>query len=195
MRISACMNSLLIGTLWLAALSCNAQADYRAHENMPFELAATFDAAHSNTVAGYDFWMEGGGAQAAVRITHHWSAVADLSVLHAGIMPHTTTGLDLTTVAFGPRYTVFTASQRLSFYGQALGGVAHGSNSFFPGGTGTASSASGTALLLGGGIDYRIRRHISARLLDCGWLRTSLSNGTTTVQNNLRLASGLVFRF
>lgn len=195
MRVSTCMHTLFAGTLWLVALSCSAQTHQQAAEDARFEIAATFDAVHANTVAGDNFWMKGGGVQASIRIARHWSAVADFSVLHTGVMPNTTAGLDLTSIAFGPRYTVFSEYRRLSVFGQALGGVSHGSNSLFASETGTSTSANGSALLLGGGIDYRASHHISARVLDIGWLRTTLSNGTTTVQNNLRMGSGLAFQF
>ena len=80
-------------------------------------------------------------------------------------------------------------------YGQALGGAAHGSNSIFPASHGSTSSANGVAMLLGGGVDYPISRHLSVRMLDAGWLRTAFLNGTTTVQNNLRLGAGAVVHF
>jgi hypothetical protein len=48
---------------------------------------------------------------------------------------------------------------------------------------------------MGGGLDYPASHRMSLRVIDASWLRTALSNGTTTVQNNLRLGSGIAFHF
>ena len=159
------------------------------------EMTVNFDAARANTVPAYNFWMQGGSVQVCGRVTHHWGAATDISYLHTAQMPGTQIGLDLVTAVFGPRYTITLPSGRFRVYGQALGGVTHGMNSVFPNSQGSSVSTTGAALLLGGGWDYGISHRVSVRILDAAWLRTALSNGTTTVQNNLRLGSGIVFRF
>jgi hypothetical protein len=76
-----------------------------------------------------------------------------------------------------------------------MGRAARGTNSLFPNPNGATSSADAVALLVGGGLDYRISQHLYVQMTDADWLRTALSNGTTTVQNNLRLGSGVVLHF
>jgi hypothetical protein len=80
-------------------------------------------------------------------------------------------------------------------YGEALLGEANGFNSLFPTPFGSQSDANGLALQIGGGVDYKLRAHISARLLDAAWLRTELPNATGNVQNDLSLGAGLVLRW
>lgn len=60
---------------------------------------------------------------------------------------------------------------------------------------GVTTRARGTALLVGRGADYRLSRHVAYRVVDAAWLRTQLANGTTTVQNDLRLGAGVALRF
>lgn len=61
--------------------------------------------------------------------------------------------------------------------------------------TGLNSTGDSFALQVGGGINLPLWNHFAVRALDAEWLRTQLPNGTTDVQNNLRLGTGLVYRF
>lgn len=197
MRVTATRSLILVGACLMNTACAWGQAHAASQQSKerPVEVAVIVESARANTVATYDFWMEGGGAQAAVKIGRHWSGAADISCLHTGQMPHTTVGLDLFTALFGPRYSMTFPSKRIKIYGEAMGGAAHGGNSLFPNHNGATSSASGIALLVGGGIDYSVTPRISLRMVEADWLRTALSNGTTTVQNSLRVSSGLVLRF
>lgn len=56
------------------------------------------------------------------------------------------------------------------------------------------TSSNSFAVQTGGGVDVGISRHLAVRLFQADWLRTQLPNSTTNVQNNLRLAAGIVFR-
>lgn len=101
----------------------------------------------------------------------------------------------LVTATFGPRYTWECPRRSVSVYGQALVGEAFGMNSIFPGASGTDDSAYDLAFVLGGGVNYSREHHVSLRLIQADWLRTQLPNGTTDVQNNLRLGAGLTMHF
>lgn len=185
---------LLVGACMLSALCVWGQQENSSADPL-LEVAVEFQAMRANTVPADTFWTQGGGLQATFRVTRHWGVTADLSGQHAGRMPGSSAGLDLITVSFGPRYTLSLPHGRFKIYGQALAGPAHGSNSIFPGSQGSTSSANGIALLVGGGLDYPISHRLFVRALDAAWLRTTFLNGTTTVQNNLRLGAGLGYRF
>jgi peptidoglycan-associated lipoprotein len=197
MILKNCTRMLLVAaTLMSGLFACGqAQSAFKEPRTNSAQIALLYQATHANTVPGYGFWMQGGSLQASVRVLSHWSAVADLFGSHTGQMPAAPTGLDLMTITFGPRYSIKPSRCHCSIYGQALGGYARGSNSLFPNPSGSTPSADGVALLVGGGMDYRLSSRLSVRMLDANWLRTALSNGTTTVQNNLRLGSGIVLRF
>ena len=187
---------LLASAFTLCGLTAWAQVPTSIENaNSRFEVAANYNATRANTVPGYIFWMQGGSVQFCGQFTRHWGIAADVSGLHTGLMPHTGVGLDLINVVFGVRYTLASRTGRYRIYGQGLGGISDGINSVFPNASGITSTANGPALLVGGGMDQRLSRHLAYRIIDAAWLRTQLANGTTVVQNDLRLGSGIVFRF
>ena len=187
---------LLAGSLILCGLTTWAQTPTSIENaGSRFEVAVNYDAARANTVAGYTFWMQGGSVQLCRQFTRHWGIAADISGLHTGLMPHTDAGLDLINAVFGARYTLASRTGRYRIYGQGLGGFTGGINSIFPKASGTTNTANGAAFLVGGGMDQRLSRRLAYRIIDAAWLRTQLANGTTVVQNDLRLGSGIVLRF
>lgn len=82
----------------------------------------------------------------------------------------------------------------LAIFGQGLLGQAWGFNSYFPIASGGITSDNSLALQAGGGVDLGFTRHIGIRVFQADWVRTQLPNGTTDVQNTLRLGAGIVFR-
>lgn len=164
-------------------------------EEPALEVSVLYSPLMTNVVAGNTFWMQGGSLQIHGRFWRGLGVVADVSGFHSGNMDGTGVGLDLVTATFGPRYTWTLPRRRYSFYGQALGGVANGMNSIFPASTGTTDNATSLASYFGGGLNIQCTRRVSVHALDAGWLRTQLPNLSTGVQNNLRLGTGLTFRF
>jgi len=186
--------TLVLAGCCVIALTAAAQQPVKATPR--FEAAVTYDLSGANLTTGNSFWMQGGGVSFAGGITHHFSAVAELSGLHSGSISGTLP-LSLVTVVFGPRYRWNAPSKAhdFSIFGQALVGEAHGFDSVFPAAGSPNASASSVAFELGGGIDLGLRHHVALRLLQANWLRTSLPNATTNVQNNLLLDAGVVMRF
>ena len=82
----------------------------------------------------------------------------------------------------------------VAIFGQGLLGQAWGFDSYFPTASGAIRSDNSLALQVGGGLDLSFTRHFGIRVLQADWLRTQLPNGTTDVQNTLRLGAGIVFR-
>ncbi|HSY90468.1 MAG TPA: outer membrane beta-barrel protein [Candidatus Binatus sp.] len=89
-------------------------------------------------------------------------------------------------VLFGPRISVPVG--KITPFGEFLVGLAHisssGSGAGFPSNTSFATA-------VGGGIDYKIFRPVALRV-EGDYLRT---NFFSTSQNNIRLSTGIVFRF
>jgi hypothetical protein len=139
--------------------------------------------------------MEGGSLQIHGQFWRGLGVVADVAGLHSGNASGTGVGLDLVTATFGPRYTWSPAHRTYSLFGQVLTGEANGLNSVFPTSSGAADSATSLALYVGGGANLRLTRRIAVRAFEADWLRTQMPNASTNVQNNLRLGSGLIFRF
>jgi hypothetical protein len=86
-------------------------------------------------------------------------------------------------VLFGPRVSVPVG--KFTPFGEFFVGVAHiSSNGFSPTNTSWATA-------LGGGIDYRLVRLVAARV-EGDYVRT---NFFSTSQNDIRISTGIVFRF
>jgi hypothetical protein len=156
------------------------------------EVAVTYDAALSNQTTSNSFWLQGGSVQAHGEFWRGLGVVADVAGLHTGNIHSSGVGVDLVTATFGPRYTW--SHRRLSFFGQGLAGEANGLNSLFPGVSRAGSSGNSLAVQVGGGMNLSLSPRIAVRVFEADWLRTQLPNGTTDVQNNLRLGAGVVLR-
>ncbi len=107
--------------------------------------------------------------------------------------------------AFGPRIS-YRRYERFTPFVQALFGGAHASSVRISGCTGSTTctllgSDTGFATFLGTGFDIKISRHIALRLLEADFLLTHFkdpfsSNGQGRGwQDNVRLSTGIVFRF
>lgn len=172
------------------------QQDAAESRAMPgLEVAVLYDALLSNVVRADRFWMQGGSIQIEGQFWHGLGAEADISGFHQQNANNAGVGLDMVTTTFGPRYVWSREHQRYSFFSHALAGEAEGFNSIFPGVGSTSSSASSVALQIGGGMDLAIKHRLLLRAFEADWLRTALPNADTNVQNNTRLAAGVVVRF
>lgn len=158
------------------------------------EIAFTYDATNSLQTAGPRFWMQGGGAQIHGQFYRGWGTVADISGAHIADINSTTVGLDLVTVALGPRYTWAPEHARYSVFAQVLAGEAWATNGVFPNPGGPATTANSAAVKAGGGLNVSFTSHLVLRVLEADYLRTQLPNSSSNVQNSLQLCSGIVFR-
>jgi Outer membrane protein beta-barrel domain len=185
------------GVLLLGAMAITPLAAHGAPsvEQGRFEVAMTYNPVHSNTAGNNSFWMQGGSVQVEGRFWRGLGVVADIAGTHAGNINSSGVGLDMVTSMFGPRYTWIPAHHKLAVFGEGLVGVANGFNSVFPFASGASTSANGLAVLVGGGANVEISRHFAIRAIEADWLHTQLPNGTSGVQDNLRLGAGVVLRF
>ena len=188
----------VIGTQLFAVRAAQAQVQAQQPSSAGrLELAFTYTASRANFVPGTAFWMQGGGAEVAVRAGHGFSAVGSIAGMHAG---PATSGVPLSMMveSFGPRYTLSPSSQKgahgVSVFGQGLIGAAQGFSSTFPGASGPTSNANSLAFQVGGGVDVKLSRYLALRAGELQWLRTELPNSTTNVQNSLLVAAGIVFK-
>jgi opacity protein-like surface antigen len=79
-------------------------------------------------------------------------------------------------------------------FGQVLFGVAHTGRALLA----TPNSQNAFAMTVGGGLDYRLSSHFSIRPAELDYLLTRFNEFTNTSaqsQNNLRVSTGIVFRF
>jgi hypothetical protein len=76
---------------------------------------------------------------------------------------------------------------------ESLFGGVHARNGVFPTATGVTPSASSFSLQLGGGWDIAITKEFAIRVFEADYVRTTLPNDSTNVQDHLRLAFGVAF--
>jgi len=115
-----------------------------------------------------------------------YSGVVDVGYQRSANINSSGFNLGLATYMAGPRISF--RGQKFTVFGQALaGGVRANSNSGFNIGNGFAGSA-------GGGVDVRITRRFSWRILQTDYMLTRVPNGSTNIQNNIRFTTGIVMR-
>lgn len=89
---------------------------------------------------------------------------------------------------FGPVVSL-RSNKAFTPYAHFLAGGSHAAFS----GLGVSGSDSGFAMMFGGGVDIAATRHIAIRALQLDWL--SLRSNGVSDNNNMRLTTGLVFRY
>jgi opacity protein-like surface antigen len=174
------------------------------------------------------FDMHGGDAQIAYNFTRNIGLVLDVGAVHAGSVFGIANditgnrGVDHTLVNFvlGPRYT-FTRHSRFKPFVHALFGGARGTSStsitllqggaiwpppgiILPPGTLQPTGATlqaernGFAMLIGGGIDIKVSKHIALRPIGADYYMTRLPRfvtGNDTNKDHFRYSAGVNFLF
>lgn len=179
----------LVGLAFL--FSAAAQAQER--QTIDVSVAYSYVRYNPSTLGIKDFSMNGGSASVAYNFNSWLSGVADFG----GYSKHNIVGNGasgtLSTYLFGPRVSL-NRYGRFTPFGQVLVGVAHAGNNFLTtGGSQTPFSAA-----IGGGLDWRWTNHVRVRVGEVDYFLThfnEVTSANTQVQNNLRVSSGLVFRF
>ena len=178
----------------LAALLLGSTAWLHGQTGPKLDLAVTFVGQRSlKANSGENFWSQGGAIELGIDAWRGWGIAADVTGTTTNSIGSSGVPLSLVSATFGPRYR-WHAGHHVSVYGQGLLGEANGFRSVFPSTSGADTSTNSLAVQVGGGLDLKLSRHIAMRVLDAGWLRTQLPNGTNGQQNSLRLGAGLVIR-
>jgi len=167
----------------------------RAQEEVPkLDIFAGYSYLRANpSTSGVDsFSLNGGSANVAYNVNHWLSGVADFGGYHSGDILGTGVDGTVSTYLFGPRVS-YRHFGRITPFGQVLFGVAHAGASAFD----TTGSQNAFAMTIGGGVDYRLSHRLAIRPLQVDYLMTRFSEVTSDAQtqNNLRVSTGIVFRF
>jgi hypothetical protein len=92
------------------------------------------------------------------------------------------------TYTFGPQVSLRRNEKFTPFAHVLLGGF-RASASF----SGSSASSNGFAMMAGGGVDVKASRRIAVRAIQFDWL--SLRSNGSTDNNNMRISTGLLFRY
>jgi outer membrane protein OmpA-like peptidoglycan-associated protein len=155
-------------------------------------------------------WLNGGSASIALNLNRYLGIVGDVGAFTNSQVRFTgayssTIDVDNQDVAvltylFGPRLS-FRRHQRVTPFVQALFGGIHANQVTIANCTFSCTllpSETTFAMTAGGGLDIKLRRHLALRLIQAEYLMTRFTDyttGDTGTQNDMRLSSGIVFRF
>jgi hypothetical protein len=156
-------------------------------------------------------WLNGGSTSLAFNFNRYLGIVGDFGGFNDSRLQLTGAGGPSTVVdSFGTVYT-YLLGPRLSYrkydrftpFARVLFGGIHASDVELSSGCVGAGctvlpSENSFALAAGGGFDFRLHHHIALRLIQAEYLMTrfdDLATGSTGTQNDIRLSTGLVFRF
>ncbi len=141
------------------------------------------------------FFMNGASAEGNFRTYRAFTTVVDVTAAHTGQIHNTGQPFSLLMVTGGTRLNYRIGGERFYYFKpfvQGLLGVAHGFDSAFPNKAGFIEpTATSFALLVGIGVDYKYRRHLSFRLIQADYGYTRLPNTAGNDQNLLRLSTGI----
>ncbi|MEO6923373.1 MAG: hypothetical protein ABI142_06060 [Bryocella sp.] len=201
-QVKQIMRSLPIaGAILLCAVSANGQQKSHYYVGSS-DIAITFAAERSSHVSGNDLWLEGGAIELHKNIYRHLGFAASVTGGTTTSSTPQVAPFSFVTTVFGPTYTMSTKSERYSVFAEGLVGESNGFHSLFTigsgptgSGVGTTSSTNSFAVQAGGGVDVRLTHHFAIRVAQVDYVRTQFPNGSTDVQNVLKVAGGVVLRF
>jgi len=199
----------------MPAASMAAASPYSAGPNLGvprFELFAGYSylrAAPTQTDNRL-MWMNGGSASVAFNVNRYLGLVADFGAYTNSKMRFTgaytsTVDVDNSNVAalsylFGPRLSL-RKYDRITPFAQVLFGGVHANQVTLKDCTFSCTllpSQDTFAMTAGGGLDLRVHHHLAIRIIQAEYLMTRFSSyttGSSGTQNDIRLSSGIVFRF
>jgi hypothetical protein len=171
--------SLLFAIVTLGSLLATAQQS--ASKFDLFGGYSYFNGSTSGTDGRYS--LNGWNGQGTYNFTRWLGATADFGGYYGS--PFSLSAHD-TSFLFGPTISMRTA--HFTPYVHVLFGVDNASASLL----GSSVSDTAFASAIGGGVDIPVKGRLSVRAAQVDWLR---ENHFSTDQNNLRVSTGLVFRF
>jgi hypothetical protein len=118
-----------------------------------------------------------------------WAAMADITLAHSNNVNNTGQDITLIHYLFGARYSWRNRSKYV-VYGQALfGGAKEDVNFQFD------INRNAFGLMGGGGVQTRLRDHLGWTLGEIDWVYSQVPNAVNNRQNDLRVATGVSYRY
>ena len=174
----------------LAALSAAAQEKTTTEITVGY----SFLRANPNTSSMPSFNANGGNASVAFYPWHWLGFAADFGGYHVGQIGSSSVDANMTSYLFGPRIRL-PGTTHFRPFAQILGGGAH---AWSDTGFGLSGTRNAPAMAVGGGLDLPLTKHVGARLFEVNYVPTwfpEKTGGGRVVQNNVRISTGIRFRF
>lgn len=198
-RKFACLLVLILASTGVAAAQSGQQSASRARLN-GLSIGLTYNAVRAKTINSSCncFWLQGGAADV------NWNAWRNLGItaeINGGHASNIGPGVDLSKIDFlvGPRFTWASSAWKLrkrpiSFFGEFLLGGTHAFDTLIPTDTGVIHSASSFALQTGVGSNLWLTPHLGWRVIELDYGYSQLPNAGSGTQNEVRIATGIVWR-
>ena len=179
----------LFGLLLLIGLPAASQESAPKVEGF---LGYSYIRANPQTSGLDSFNLHGGSGSFAYNLNNSLGLVADLGGYHAGNIGGSGVDANFFSYLFGPRLS-YRGLSKITPFAQVLFGGTRSSANFF----GSSFSQNAFAMTAGGGVDVRAGERFSLRLVQAEYYLTRFPEfpGNNVTQNNLRLSTGVVFRF
>lgn len=173
----------------LSLLLCVSAVGQEQRTTTDVTLSYSYIRANPATPNSTDFNVHGGTADVALNPRSWFGIVGDFGGYHMDRF-----NSNLRTYLFGPR-VYFPTYHRVKPFAEGLFGLAHATS-----GTGFSipGSRDSFAMAPGGGLDIAATRRVSLRLGEVDYLMTTFHEVPgmgRQVQNNLRVSTGIQFRF
>jgi opacity protein-like surface antigen len=187
------MKMRVVVSLLIFASLCGMAAQAQERKTVDVFAGYSYLRANPATSGSNGFDLHGGSASVAYNFNNWLSGVADFGGYHNTDILGGGANSTLSTYLFGPRVS-YRRFSRVTPFGEVLFGVAHSGANFLN----TTNSQNAFAMTVGGGLDYRVSSHSSVRAAKVDYLLTRFNEFNTSNaqnQNNLRVSTGIVFRF
>lgn len=155
------------------------------------ELGLSYNYIHANAPPGQCgcFSLNGGSGTLIYNLRSKWGAVADVSEAHASNVNGTGQDITILNYLFGVRYSKRN-STRFVPYGQFLfGGAKEDVNFQF------VINRNAFGFATGGGVNTRLSRRFGMTVMQADWVYTRIPNSKNNRQNDIRISTGLLYRF
>jgi hypothetical protein len=163
------------------------------------EISASYSDMRSNTVTGgAPFDLKGASFSADYQIKNWLGLVGELGVYRQGNVAASGFSLTMSSYQAGARLRLRSHSHLIPF-GQFLLGAGRAGGTAYTHSLGSGISPlganNGIVFTAGGGMDWKLRPGIGIRIVQAEYLLSRFINGNGNRQDNLRLSTGIVFRF
>jgi outer membrane immunogenic protein len=155
------------------------------------EVGFNYNYIHANAPPGQCgcFSLNGGSATFVFNLKPQWAAMADITVAHSNNVNDTGQDITLIHYLFGMRYTKRNHTRYVPYAQALFGGAKEDVNFQFD------INRNAFGLLGGGGVTTRLRDHLGWTIGEVDWVYTQVPNGENDRQNDLRVSTGLIYRF
>lgn len=166
-----------------------------AAQNYPkAEVFGGYSYLHASFAGSGLSYPAGGSGSVAVNLNDWFGITSDFGGNHrsagGGGCGECSVGSNFVSYLFGPKFA-YRQNRSFTPYAQALFGGAHQTIHI----GGNSNSSDGFAMAIGGGLDINTSPHLAIRIAQVDYLLTKFNDGLNNRQNNVRVSTGIVFRW